>query len=144
MKRVLLSAAIAVGLSGCGGSEPVPAPSETPTSYYLRKADLYREVPNDICRTKDAAFLQDLVQRVSAALPAGTQSFDFEDFNAHSAFDGKGMEAVLRFRAGDAGDAVMMYAVGPFDPSTCHVGRMKGGVGADPHDPRSTVTFAVE
>lgn len=131
-------------LAGCGG-EPAPAPSETPTTYYFRKADLYRDIPSDICRTKDPAFLQNLVQRVSAALPPGTASFDFEDFNAHAALDGKGMEALLRFRTtSPKGESETMYAVGPFDPSNCHIGPMQGGVGADPHGAGSAATFEVK
>ncbi|MCT2398374.1 hypothetical protein [Novosphingobium mangrovi (ex Huang et al. 2023)] len=138
-------AVAALMLAGCGKQADSP-PSAPPTSYLIRKADLYRTEPGDICRTRDSTFLQNLILRISAALPPGSTGFDFEDFDARAvADDGKGMEAVLRFRSSAPdGHAQMMYAAGPFDPATCTVGPMTGGIGTDPHAAAAMQTFSVD
>jgi len=129
-------------LCACGSSTQAPAPSTAPTSYSIRKANLYAAIPNDICRSRNAAFLNELVQRVSAALPPGTSSFDFVDFQAVVPKNGKAASAVVQFRtSGPDGTPVTMYAAGSFDPKTCVVGPMTGGVGQGPQDPQATVTF---
>jgi hypothetical protein len=139
--------ALAVLLCGCGGENPDQDDAgevvAKPASYYIRQVDLYREVPNDICRSANPEFIQTLFDRVvSRVLAEGYSAPAFEDFNAVAAYDGKGMEAVLRFRANQPGGVeVMMFAVGPFEPAGCKVGQMRGGVGPHPHDPRSTNTF---
>lgn len=142
--RGLSAVALAVALAGCGDGPGNQAGAEgaPPQGYYIRKADLYRESPNDICRAKDAGFLEALISRSTGALPEGTVWADLEDFNARTAATGKGMEAVVRFRARvDNAQPVMMFATGPFDPATCTVGRLTGGVGSDPGDPRSQTIF---
>lgn len=141
MKAWVVTAALA--LAGCSGQADGPA-AQQPTRYHIDKADLYRPTPKDICRFRDAAFLQHLILRVTAALPPGSTGFDFQDFDARKAPGGKGMEAVLRFTSSDAdGPAQTMYAAGPFDPATCAVGPMTGGVGSDPHGPDARETFHV-
>ncbi|WP_067739133.1 hypothetical protein [Novosphingobium naphthalenivorans] len=138
-----LIAVTALMLAGCGGQQD-QAPPQTPASYHIGKADLARATPNDICRARDAAFLRNLLLRVTAALPPGTQGFDFADFDARDMAGGKGMEAVLRFHsAGPDGHAQMMYAAGPFDPATCTVGPMAGGTGGGPHAAGAAETFHI-
>lgn len=146
MKGVVASVLAMLALAGCSqNAEPDARPdAPAPKSYFVREADLYRDPPGDICRAKDAAFLTDLIARVTDALPSGTSWTALEDFNAHGAFHGKGMEAVLRFRATIGGGApVLMSLSGPFDAPTCQVGALAGGVGADPHDPRTIITLRV-
>lgn len=63
---------------------------------------------------------------------AGTERF--EDFNATVALRGKGMEAVIRWKAGEAGDGYA--AIGSFNPETCAVSDLVVGKGPHPHDPR--------
>jgi hypothetical protein len=142
--RGLWALAMAIALAGCGdvSENAVGADDAPPQGYYVGKADLYRERANDLCRAKDAAFLEKLVSRATGSLPDGVTWTDLEDFNGRTAASGKGMEAVLRFHARVKGaDPVMMYASGPFDPATCTVGQMTGGIGSDPGDPRNTTTF---
>jgi hypothetical protein len=123
MRRVVL--AMAIMLAGCGEVEPEPQESAAaPTSYFIRKVDLYRTTPNDICRAQDGEFLANLMGRIGKLLPADYGGLaTIEDFNVGSAFDGKGQSAVLRFHASKAGEPdVMMSAVGKFDPKGCNVG----------------------
>lgn len=132
----------ALSLSACGNQAATP--TVAPDTYYIGKSDLYRDPPVDICRAKNNAFLSGLIERVTGALPPDTTWADLEDFNAHSAFDGKGMEAVLRFRATiGGGPPVLMSVAGRFDPATCRVGALAGGVGANPHDPQTVATLQV-
>lgn len=136
------SVAVLVMLTACGSAEEARQPDAKPTGYTILKADLYAASPADICRARDAAFLNALVQRVSAALPPGTSSFDFVEFRADVPANGKAASALLRFRTnGTDGAAVTMYAVAPFDPQTCAVGPISGGVGQGPDDPGASVTF---
>ncbi|EHJ59402.1 hypothetical protein NSU_3734 [Novosphingobium pentaromativorans US6-1] len=136
------SLALLAMLTACGSAEKASQPDPMPTSYTIRKADLYAASPADICRAKDAAFLNALVQRVSAALPPGTSSFDFVDFRADVPANGKAASAQLRFRtSGPDGAEVTMYASGPFNPQTCVVGPMTGGIGQGPDDPNAAVSF---
>ncbi|MCJ2188092.1 hypothetical protein [Novosphingobium beihaiensis] len=138
-----LPAIAALMLAGCSAGQDTE-PASPPASFHIDKASLYRAEPDDICRFKDTAFLQRLTLRVTAALPPGTRGFDFVDFDAHTAPEGQGMEAVLRFRSSSAdGQARMMYAAGPFDPATCAIGQMTGGTGAGPHAPDAVETFRV-
>ena len=138
---------IALGLNGCGeqAADNEAEVVTQPTSYYVGKVDLYRETPNDICRAKDATVLETLIGRITRSLPMGTTWTDFEDFNAHPAAKGNGMEAVLRFHASVDGAAPkMMYAVGSLNPANCYVEKMKGGIGVDPNDPRAIPLFDVQ
>ncbi|MEJ2408764.1 MAG: hypothetical protein P8Y58_09205 [Novosphingobium sp.] len=138
-----LAAIAALALAGCGAPADDPAPGP-PESYHIDKPDLYRAAPHDICRFRDAAFLRNLILRVTAALPPGTRGFDFTAFDAREIPDTKSMEAILRFRAsGSDGQARMMYATGPFDPATCAVGAMTGGTGSEPHAPDAKETFRI-
>ena len=140
--RAVLAIGLAVLVVGCG--EQPAAEVEAPTTYYVQKADLNREEPDDICRSKDAEYLQKIISRIVRALPEGTEWGDFEDFNATPSIKGDGMDAVVRFEARtDNADLVKMFAIGPFDPTNCDIVSMRGGVGSDPHDPRAQTTFEV-
>lgn len=137
----------ALMLSACGevpdnGAGQSTASDEKPKGYYIRKVDLYQESPNDICRAKDKEFLEKLIGRITAVLPHDTAWADFVDFNATEAFDRNGMEAVLRFRAkSESPTPAMLFAVGKFDPASCVVGPLRGGIGAGPYDDRSEIIF---
>lgn len=135
--RVLGMALAGAGLAclaGCGGSTDTAANStvtaQAPTSYTIRKADLNRPDPNDICRSRDADFLPNLTARVTRALPPSIGApFAFEDFSVTDGHDGKGREAVLRFRA--AGE--LRYAIGDFDAGSCAITKIRAGVGPSPY-----------
>ncbi|MCJ2179343.1 hypothetical protein [Novosphingobium album (ex Hu et al. 2023)] len=130
-------------VAGCGGPDD-SAPAQPPAGFHIGKADLTRAAPNDICQSRDAAFLRNLILRVTSALPPGTQGFDFEDFNVAKVQEGEAMEAVLRFKStGADGHPQMMYAFGPFDPATCAIGPMTGGAGTTPHAAGAMETFHV-
>ncbi|MCP2016856.1 hypothetical protein [Qipengyuania citrea] len=86
-----------------------------PTSYVIRAADLWREDPGDICRTRDAAFLDALLDRVRDRLPVDQAgNLEFVDFTVP-----RDQLALLRVRRGDG---TMMVAGGAFDGETCTVG----------------------
>lgn len=136
--RRLWSAIVIAGISACSSGEPVAEP----TSYTIEKADLTAAEPGDICRTKDAAFLRNLLLRITGALPPGTSSFEFVAFNVPSMPEGKGMQATVRFRAAPpGGKPKTMYAAGAFDPKDCRVGRLIGGPGEGSDDPDAKTTF---
>lgn len=112
---------LAALLFGCTPDAPDPAP--TPTTYAIAKADLTAAAPRDICRTRDAAFLRNVLLKISAALPPGSSGFDFTDFSvAESGADGK-RTATVRFRiALPDKPAQTLHAVASFDPETCATG----------------------
>lgn len=159
---VTIGAALAVaGCGSSGGSSPanqqdnevhigtpiVPDAPSAPSSYNFRKVDLYRSPAADICRSRDASFLETIASRARAALPPSSYaSFAFEDFTVTDGYEGKKREAILRFRADPKGrGTVLMYAVGDFDAATCGVRNMRVGVGAYPsRETRSTEVKAPE
>lgn len=123
-------------LSGCGETDSDSNASDlpAPTSYYIRAVDLYRSIPNDICRTRDPAFIADLVARITRALPPGMQSsFAFEDFNVTDGYRGTGKEAILRFRVQAGKVRQLRYVVGDFAPETCALSRVRMGIGPSPY-----------
>lgn len=136
-------AVTALALAGCGGKDN-GAPARAPSTYHIGKADLARIVPNDICQAQDAAFLRNLLLRVTAALPPGTQGFTFEDFDVRDLHGEAGKQAILRFSSAAAdGHPQMMFAAGPFNPASCTVGPMTGGTGSGPDAADAMQTFQV-
>lgn len=74
---------------------------------------------------KDAAFLRNLLLRVSKVSPEGTSGFEFVRFDASGPYEGRGMMAMIRFRAKLPGEAVQtMRGTASFDPKTCEVGEL--------------------
>jgi hypothetical protein len=130
--RLLALTIVAASLSGCGdsGDEAPPATPAATTSSFKR-ADLYREVPRDVCRQEDPAFVEKLIGRIDRALPNGAKgSAHFEEFFVQTSPDGKGEQAVLRFTARHGDDAAAsMFAMGSF--SKCTVGPMRASIGRD-------------
>ncbi|MCJ2183968.1 hypothetical protein MTR62_14875 [Novosphingobium sp. 1949] len=130
-----------LALSACGSSK-APPPAPKPTGYRIAQRDLLLPEPRDVCRTQEAAFLRDLLLRVSQALPVGTRDFAFEDFVPDKSPEGT-PRALVRFRAATgSGKARLMYASGAFDASRCTVGPLTGGIGQGPEDPERSEPFA--
>lgn len=128
--------ALTAVLTGCA-DEVTPDP--LPTSYAIGPADLWREVPIDICRRAHPEFLENLTQRVINNLPQATRaSFRFHDFNVTDGNE-QGREAVLRFTlTADGAADVLHYARGPFNPKDCSIGPMLTASGAaQSADPRA-------
>ncbi|HEV7287707.1 hypothetical protein [Sphingomonas sp.] len=118
-------------------AEPTNATvTQAPATYSIYPADLYREVPSDICRSTDPEFLQALISRVRKGVaPDRLVTFKFEDFSVTDGFEGKNREAILRFRVGARDEApVLMYAVGAFNPKGCRVAELRVGEGAGPYE----------
>lgn len=136
--RRMLPLLLAAVLTACGGepAEETNAAAPAPISYAINPADLHRSTPNDICRARDPNFLEALISRARGGVPsAQLAQFRFEDFNVTDGYEGKGREAILRFRVAETGDPqILMYAVGPFDPLSCAVGQLRVGVGASPYE----------
>ncbi len=125
MKRGFAALALLGALGACG-SDPAPSPQPTPTSYAITAQDLRGSEVRDICRARDAAFLNTLVLRVAALLPPGSASFAFDTFDVEKGDAGK--QAVIRFRAALPGGEVQGFtASGNFDAPTCHVGPLSAG-----------------
>ncbi|KHK87760.1 hypothetical protein, partial [Novosphingobium malaysiense] len=111
-------------VTACGGSSE---PAAEPTSYHIQKEALYASTTTDICRAKDAAFLRNLLLRVSSVLPEGTSGFDFVDFDVTGMSEDENARAVIRFRAVPSGEQPeAMYAVGSFRPEDCIIGPLQG------------------
>lgn len=123
-----------LALVACSGPEPANV-ADTPTGFDFRRVDLIRDQPNDLCRAKNPDFLQNLLNRVGGALPVEDRStMTFHDFHVARTLDGKGSEAVLRFKSGRGDQTdVLMYAYGDFDPATCAIINLRVGVGPTPH-----------
>lgn len=134
---------VAIGsLSACGPNQPVPEPSTEPTSYHIESADLAAAEPGDICRSRDAAFLRNLLLRVTAILPAGTSAFEFVSFDVEDDSEGDGKLATVRFLATlPGGKPQEMYATGAFETPGCAVGPLVSGVGSGGPVDRQTATF---
>lgn len=113
--------------------------------YPVRKADLYRDKPNDHCRSLDAKFIEKLMGRAVDAAPIDIRpSMSFEDFNVVPASGKPGFEAILRFKAPFEGEAAtMFYAHGDIDPRNCQISAMQAGVGASPYSPVSKPLFEI-
>lgn len=135
--RRTLPLLLAAYLTACGGeqAEVANAAAPAPTSYAINPANLYRSTPNDICRARNPNFLQALISRARRGVPsAQLAQLRFEDFTVTDGYEGKGREAILRFRVAETGEPrTLMYAVGTFDPSSCAVGELRVGVGASPY-----------
>ena len=138
--------ALPCALAACGGDDVEPSnatATEAPATYSIYSADLYREVPRDICRSTDPEFLQKLISRARKGIaPDRLATFKFEDFSVTDGFEGKNREAILRFRVGARDETpVLMYAVGAFNPQGCRVAELRVGEGASPYEtgnPRET------
>ncbi|TYC85479.1 hypothetical protein [Novosphingobium sp. BW1] len=125
------AALLALALCACSSQAPEPAP--TPTTYDIDKADLSAPEPGDICRTRNAAFLRDVLLQISAVLPSGSRGLDFRKFRVDQA-DNKGLwTATVGFQVGLPGEpAQAMHAVASFDPEDCTTGEWSvrdGGTG---------------
>lgn len=122
---ILVAASAAI--VSCGEQPSDVAVSDAPVGFDFRAADLYRETPNDICRSRDREFAAKLIGRAQAAIsPDLSIDLRFEDFQVHDYLDGSaGKEAWLRLRSGEPGQSAMLTAAGPFDPANCEVGEMK-------------------
>lgn len=126
--RIPLCAAMCLVLTSC--SEPAevqPEAPEPPSTYYIRKVDIYREVPRDFCQRANDEFLTDLVRRVTSELPVDlVPTFRFEDFDVTDP-DAQGQRtAILRFRVEKAdGTTPMMVAGGPFIAEGCKIPDLK-------------------
>ncbi|WP_066530428.1 hypothetical protein [Erythrobacter sp. CCH5-A1] len=131
MKKAIVPLLLA--LTACSSGEESPAPAPSPDTFDIRKVDLWREQPVDICRSVDPDFLSKLTDRVRSGVdPKFWPSFSFEDFSVRDA-DGEGRRvAAFRFKIDRGAGPEMMTAVGQIDPKTCAIGEMKLGVG--PHE----------
>lgn len=115
-------------LSACTPNQQDPTPGAEPTSYHIESADLAAAEPGDICRSRDAAFLRNLLLRVTAILPAGTSAFEFVSFDVEDDPEDDGSLATVRFRATLPGEKPEeMVATGAFDAPSCAVGPLASG-----------------
>ncbi|MED5543765.1 MAG: hypothetical protein VYD90_00790 [Pseudomonadota bacterium] len=114
-------ALLALALCACSPDAPEPAP--TPTTYAIDKADLSAPEPADICRTRNAAFLRDVLLQISAVLPPGSRGLDFRQFRVDEADDKGTWTATVGFQVALPGEpAQAMRAVASFDPEDCTTG----------------------
>lgn len=111
----VVCAILFAALAACG--EPAETVERsTPETYTILPSDLWRQVPDDICRARNPKFLADLQNRIQEQLPPEhLPNFEFVDFTVPDSRD----IAILRFRITDG---VMMVAGGAFDPETCAIG----------------------
>jgi hypothetical protein len=136
MQRNIFGTLAAVALlAGCGSNpektlEADESGVDAPANVTVFEEDTHA------CREKHDRWLMELIARVDRALPQkAVGTVRFESVEAHEQMDGKGLDLLLRFTADYKGQAgVSMFAVGPFDPETCVVGKLKGSVGRNLYD----------